>query len=245
MKFHIEKREKIKVPCVLNAQMNPVKGKDFIEYIEIIADIPSPVILTSDLHHNALELMDLIAEKVKNPREFTFISAGDMAGTGIIGSNGDPTTALEMASCYFKKVFFVNGNHDEPSSILQGKRNVDKSNCHLHNRVQSVNSLGTIAGVDGIISRKQLLHRIPKKIYMDILHRMVASSPQWLITHEIPQIPEITNKASGDFDLRELVINSEVRFHVFGHHSFKNFYGTIDKTTFINVDSRIICMRNS
>ncbi|WP_372368932.1 metallophosphoesterase [Candidatus Uabimicrobium sp. HlEnr_7] len=245
MKFHIEKREKIKVPCVLNAQMDPIKGKDSIEYVEVITDIAAPVILTSDLHHNALELMDLIAEKVQTPREFIFISAGDMAGTGIIGSNGDPTMAIEKASSYFKKVFFVNGNHDQTSSILQGKRNADKSNCHLHNRVQSIDSFGTIAGVDGIISRKKLLHRIPKQNYIDTLHRVVASSPQWLITHEIPEIPEITNKSSGDFDLRELVINSGVRFHVFGHHSFKNFYGTINNTTFINVDSRVICMRNS
>ncbi|BBM82949.1 metallophosphoesterase family protein [Candidatus Uabimicrobium amorphum] len=243
MKFEVKKREKIEVPCVLDAKLNPVKGKDFIEYVEVIADISHPVVITSDLHHNAVELVDVIAEKVQRAQDFIFLSAGDMAGTGILGSNGDPTRAMERASSHFKKVFFVNGNHDEVSDILQGKRNTDGSHCHVHNRVQTIDELGVIAGVDGIISRKKLLHRMPKKDYVRILQSVVASSPEWLLTHEIPQIPEIINKSSGDFDLREIVKKSEVRFHIFGHRSFKNFYGTLGKTTFINVDSRVVCMR--
>lgn len=245
MIFDIKKREKIEVPCVLDGKLNPVKGKDFIEYIEVVTDIPHPVVITSDLHHNAVELMDVIAAKVERARDFVLLSAGDMAGTGILGSNGDPTLAIERACSYFKKVFFVNGNHDEVSHILQGKRNSDGSYCHLHNRVQTIDELGIIAGVDGIISRKKLLHRTPKKDYMCILQNMVVSSPQWLLTHEIPQIPEIVNKASGDFDLRETVVKSQTRFHIFGHRSFKQFYGTLGNTTFINVDSRVVCMRNT
>lgn len=243
MNIVVEKQEKINVPVVLDKQMNPVKGKESVEYIEGRADIDIPIIITSDLHHNAQMLMSFIAEKVKEPEKFIFISAGDMAGTGILGSNGDPSDALFEARDYFKMVFCVNGNHDEKSRI-EGMRNNDNSHCHIHKRVQEITSLGRIAGIDGIISKKKLVHRMRKQKYMDVLEQITAQPLDWLITHDIPQIPEIMTKSVGDFDFRNHVLKSKIKFHVFGHRNFKTFSGAIDGTTFINVDSRIVCLKN-
>lgn len=164
-----------------------------------------------------------------------------MSGTGVLGGNGYSEEAIRCALETFRRVYFVEGNHDLESSFSRGFRNEDGSHCHVSGRVQEVEDLGWITGLDGVISNKKKNQRRRKSDYLSILGRLTKGTTiDWLLTHDIPLIEEITDFAIGHRELRDLVVEEKVQHHLFGHHCFSWWQGKIEETRFINVDSRIV-----
>ena len=198
------------------------------------------VILTSDLHHNAMSVLPELVSRLDDPKEWIFVSAGDMAGSGVKGSDGDSSEALQYAQGVFKKVFFVHGNHDLEVPFLSTMRNDDGSYCHLHDRVQDIPEIGKIGGVDGIISSKKKLQRLPLKEYLRVLDKVTRQSLDLLVTHEVPKI---TDGKVGREEILTPVLDSRTGYHLFGHHHFREGWCfPIRKTCFLNVDSRVLLL---
>ncbi|WP_372371144.1 hypothetical protein [Candidatus Uabimicrobium sp. HlEnr_7] len=111
MFFSVDYEEEIEVdPPRSKKKSRPVRKLRKVKFIHASGDISCPIILTSDLHENANVLIETIANQVEYPEEWVFISGGDMAGEGVMGSDGDITPVMEKALKYFGKVFFVKGN---------------------------------------------------------------------------------------------------------------------------------------
>ncbi|WP_372366689.1 metallophosphoesterase [Candidatus Uabimicrobium sp. HlEnr_7] len=243
MDLHIENMYDIDIQTPLDRQGKPLDYQATIKIIEGKIDTQCPMIITSDLHSNTKLVLDYLEKKLEKTKEWTFISAGDMAGNGKKGSNGDATPNLQWAQGLFRRIYFVQGNHDLESSITKSMKNSDGTYCHISRRIQEIEELGYIAGIDGIMSTKKKLHRISPKEYFREIKRLTKEKLEWLITHEVPCIPSISKQKKGSSELAKIVIENNVKHHVFGHCYFPHWHGTIKNSRFLAVDGRVLLLR--
>ncbi|BBM86869.1 metallophosphoesterase family protein [Candidatus Uabimicrobium amorphum] len=243
MNFTIKNTYTIDVCAPLSRQGKPASYQATVTIIEAEGDVQCPIILTSDLHNNTDLVLNHLEEVLPKAKDWTFISAGDMAGDGKKGGDGDAIPHLQWAKGLFRRVYFVQGNHDFNSPHAQKMKNSDGTLCHLSRRRQNIAELGWIAGMDGIISSKKKLHRTPKKEYFREIQNLAKKGLQWLVTHEVPCIPSISKQKKGYAQLTEIVTNSNIQCHVFGHCYFSEWYGKIKSSSFFGVDGRVILLK--
>jgi predicted phosphodiesterase len=86
-----------------------------------------PTIVTSDLHNHAEAVFERIKNETNiNIKDFHIITAGDMAGQGYFGSDGNPTKVYKYLSKNSKSLLVVQGNHDLPPDPVEDKNFDDK-----------------------------------------------------------------------------------------------------------------------
>jgi len=113
--MEITKEEKWIYPPTITRSGKLKRGKD-IKHVYHIKNtlFNEPTIVASDLHQHTLEVVKKLCSYV-DLSKFIVLTVGDMAGTSIAGSDGDPTEAYQMLAEHAKAFYFVQGNHDLPS----------------------------------------------------------------------------------------------------------------------------------
>ena len=120
-----------------------------------------PTILTSDLHaHSHAVLEQLETNTNIKLKDYNVITAGDMAGDGIFGSDGDPTEFYIKLQKKCKSLLVVQGNHDLPTDTRNKKTHGFDSSCLLRNGEVRDTIYGKVGGVNGIISNKPHPYKI-------------------------------------------------------------------------------------
>jgi len=155
--------------------------------VDNLLDPSCQFILLSDMHAVALEIAQKL-ESMDLLKDSIVIAAGDMAGTGKIGSDGDPYEAYKYFLDHSKAFYFVQGNHDYYSDEVEGLRNKDDTFCSLDRYVVTLGEAGLRVGrVHGIIGKdKPELHKFPRGVYQTYLRQVLGKGLDVLVTHETP-----------------------------------------------------------
>jgi len=130
----------------------PIEAHDTKELIIIQSDYFSslgkqPVIAMSDIHAQTQEVINKLDQKFLLSK-FVILTAGDMAGTLTMGTDGDPTDFYKQLLEKCKEFYFVQGNHDMPDKTNSHKnlKNRNDKLCMIENG-QTINTLiGKIPG---------------------------------------------------------------------------------------------------
>ncbi len=195
-----------------------------------------PTILISDLHSHTQAVVERLADTL-DLSQYSVITAGDMAGDNVYGSDGDPTPTYAFLRDRAKALYIVQGNHDLPSPALQRLRNGHHQPCLLPDGVDAINTtLGKLGGVQGTISNKQHPYKKTAEDFYDRLERLLRTRPAILVTHETPALPG----AIGKDKLFDMVKRYTPRIHIFGHCHHREPIQQIGGTTFLNVDARVM-----
>ena len=176
-----------------------------------------------------------------------------MAGTGIYGSDGDPTVFYEDMLSKCGELYFSQGNHDLPSG--DGKHQEKKlHNKNAHFKTQSLcslnettvkTSIGIIGGIDGTISNKAHEYKMTQDEYNNKLIKLLKKNPQILVTHDTPAIP-IKYHNGNNYVGNEIIYNTVSKYkpniHIYGHCHHPTYHNLINGVNYICADSRILIM---
>ena len=216
---------------------------------DIFGDVPT--IITSDLHAWCGSVFKLLDEYI-SLEHFLVITAGDMAGPPIFGYDGDPTEEYEFMLEKANEFYFVQGNHDLPG--VYNKQNDLKNKCGtfcgLRDGRKINSAVGSIAGVNGIMSNKIHPYKMPEKKYLkyisDLL-RNVKNKPRILVTHDTPSLPltykDSSNRFVGNEKIFNLIDHHKPHIHIYGHCHHPEFYYYLNEVHFFNADARVIIFK--
>lgn len=203
-----------------------------------------PVIAMSDIHSHTPELVVMLDEFV-NLDQFVVITAGDMAGEHIMGSDGIPTPEYQYINNRAKEFYFVQGNHDLPDNENKQYTIKNKQNNYamIQNGVSTKTLVGSISGVHGIISGKPHPYKMSRYNYNILLKKALSRHPYILITHDTPSIPKFYDNGdryNGSTELFDLVDKFKPKIHFYGHCHHPEFYNLINNVHYINLDGRVL-----
>lgn len=220
-----------------------------------------PIIIMSDIHQHTPDVVRRLVDTF-DLSKFVVLTAGDMAGKGIFGSDGDPTESYEMLNKFAREFYFVQGNHDLPHPEKEHREliNHDNSKCAFKNGEHKISFLvGKIGGVNGIISNKKHPYKSSKAEYCNNLKRclkrrlnvlMIHDTPKLPLTHtftekEGPEEPKVHSSVSegnyiGNEDIFKLIDQYKPRICIYGHCHHPTVYNQVGKVNYLNVDSRIL-----
>jgi len=204
-----------------------------------------PTVIMSDIHAQTPELVKLLDEYLHLDK-FVMLTAGDMAGENIFGTDGDPTPEYEFLNSRCKEFYFVQGNHDLPDyehHKEQKLKNKLGKNAMIKNGTLVNTSIGKIAGIIGIISNKDHPYKMPKYHFFKHLHKCLSRRPRILMTHDTPSIYafyEDGNRYVGNEEIFKTVNKYKPKIHIFGHCHHPEFYHEINGVHYINADARVI-----
>lgn len=220
-----------------------------------------PTIVMSDLHSTTPELFKKLFESEKiDMTKYHVITVGDMAGTRVMGSDGNPTPqyAYLLNICKVKSLTIVQGNHDLPPkdcelSTPSIKQQV--SNCIIRNGMIHKTVNGTVGGVNGTISRKPHPYKMPPENYYRFLKRYIGINkrPDILLTHDTPRFFHemfVKNKGGqksripvefiGKDEIYDLVLKIRPKIYIYGHCHHKKMHTVHEGIHFLNVDARVV-----
>ena len=208
-----------------------------------------PTIIMSDIHGNTPKLVKILDEHI-NLGEFIVLTAGDMAGENIFGSDGNPTPEYEFLNEKSKEFYFVQGNHDLPDD--NNRQDVIKNNQNKFASIKDGKSvktnIGKIGAINGIISNKQHRYKMSQSRYLKYLKEVLNSDVDILVTHDTPSIPIFDNNGNryvGNEEMFKIINQYKPKIHIYGHCHHPNFYNQINGTHYINADARVIvCFPN-
>lgn len=240
----------MKYPPTKNRAGRTRGAHDIKTLIRIKTDLVKvPTLITSDLHsHTEAVFNDLQARGI-DLSQYMIITAGDMAGDLIYGSDGDPTEYYAMINSKCDKFYIIQGNHDLPPihiTDLNKLTNKDGSKCMLPDGDGAYKTEnGIIAGVHGTISYKSHPYKKADDAYYALIDNVLKwHKPDILVTHDTPSI--IVNdkeRLIGKNDLYEKVTNkNKPKIHIYGHchHRYVMVYKR--GVMFISADSRVIIL---
>lgn len=199
-------------------------------------------IAMSDIHSHTAELTDRLSEYV-DLSKCVIITAGDMAGAMIYGSDADPTEDLLRLNDVSMEFYYVHGNHDAPTvetnGILRRALNRGGKYCSL-----DAVSLSMLGGVDGTISERAHINKFLKSTYLKRLEVVLKSRVHTLVTHETPCIPKYYpgsgDRYTGNMDLFKLVDKYKPKVHMYGHCHHPEPFALINGVQYVNLDARIV-----
>ena len=238
--MEVIERFKWRFPPILNRKGRTCKKHSFIDIIVSKSSLfKQPVIAMSDMHDNTPKIVEKLNQFFKL-QHFVVLSTGDMAGTGVYGSDDDPTPSYEYLSKLAKEYYFVQGNHDLPCGINKGfeKKIKNKQNklCMIQNGDSVKSLIGKIAGVNGIISDKKHPYKMSHDKYITYLKKGLQKKPYILMTHDTPSIKEYI----GNADILATTQKYKPNIHLYGHCHHPTFYNVVNGVKYINLDKRII-----
>jgi Icc-related predicted phosphoesterase len=203
-----------------------------------------PLIAMSDMHSQTPELLVMLDEFV-NLDKFVVLTAGDMSGAHIRGSDGTPTLDYEFLAQRSREFYFVQGNHDRPDP--DNKQNVIKNKENKYSGIQDgtvITSLvGSIGGVNGIISNKSHPYKMSGTKYQLHLKKVLSKRPYILMTHDTPSIDKYyqdKNRYIGNLKIFEIVDKYKPKIHFYGHCHHPTIHNLINGVNYINLDARVL-----
>lgn len=210
------------------------KSKELKEIIIVKSNLfLHPTILTGDLHTYGLQTFQTLQSYV-DLTKFIVLSVGDQAGDGNRGTDADPTELYRFISENSKSFYYVQGNHDLQSLTSSHHNIVDGTMVDTE--------IGKIGGVNGIISDKERLYRLPEKEFLKHIKSSLNQNVNILLTHETPALPVLDPKYKtyciGQKSLYTALKSPLI--HIYGHCHHSEFYHHISDIHFINADSRVI-----
>lgn len=197
-----------------------------VEPVEILrlsdSPYPMPVAITSDLHKDFETVLDVLETQL-DPADWILIAAGDVSGTPVRGESGDPTRQYVRAHATYRKLYFVDGNHDRPGAEAYELRNSDGTPCCLQNGRGLVGDL-VVKGVSGIVGRGNKPGSVAESLYVGALEEaLLEENLHTLVTHDAPLVGGF-NRPIGRRCITELLECVPPRVHIFGHcHLFPCF----------------------
>ncbi|MHA1992080.1 MAG: metallophosphoesterase family protein [Candidatus Hodarchaeales archaeon] len=201
-----------------------------------------PVIITSDLHENTLKVMQIVDQRY-GLKNFNVITAGDMAGLGIAGSDSNPIESYKYIVEKAKTFFFVQGNHDLPDPDHLDKKLVNKISikCNIDGKIVNT-SLGKIVGINGIMSEKFHPYKIPSSRYLDLVEKLLRGKKRVdiFITHETPAINDELTLFKGNSKLFEYINKFKPRIHIYGHCYHKFPIKLVNGVKYISADGKVL-----
>lgn len=201
-----------------------------------------PTIIASDLHQHTLDCINKLCNYV-DLSKYIVLTVGDMAGTSISGSDGDPTDAYRILAEHSKEFYFVQGNHDLPAPDNSHLKLINQqgNQCNVPNGKIIKTGLGTIAGVNGIISDKRHPYKMSQDKYVKFLEKgLKGKRPDILMTHDTPAIVVDKKEYIGSDIIKDIVAMYKPKIHIFGHCHHPTIINEINGITYINTDSRIL-----
>ena len=249
-----------KLPPCKNRQGVTRHDYDKKTIIHVKTDLVSlehPVIMISDLHYHTPIIFPKLAEYI-DLSKCIVLTVGDMAGDlNVFGCDGDPTNEYKFMAERAKEFYFVQGNHDLPTTLTIDnidnithkdiKNNQDK-NAFIENG-KTINSLvGQISGVNGIISDRRHPYKLPYRKYLDFIKQGLEKKPDILMTHDTPKINDglsFFRKGEGQEYLFSLVDKYKPKIHLYGHCHHWDWHTYINGVNYICADARIIIFEPS
>lgn len=253
----------LKFPPTKNrrGQVNPKFPFDIKHIYHITTNLfKVPTIVMSDLHSHAPALLKMLNKREDiDMSKYHVIAVGDMAGTHIRGSDGNPTPEYLylLRECGVQSLTIVQGNHDLPptecvKSSPQEKQRVQSCIVNNGSVIQSAN--GTVGGVNGIISNKPHPYKMPFKQYMEFLKRYRKRNLDILLTHDTPRFfyDCMVKMKGGKREKKslEFIGNDAIyeyvtkyirpRVYIYGHCYHRKLHTVHNGVHFINADSRVI-----
>ncbi len=227
-------------------------------YSGIIRNLPAAIdaiIVTSDLQgvvkvkEEYLLLGEYLADSLKTILELYYskidkekvlvLLCGDLY-TSLIkrGDSGDPSEVWKRFSSIFGNVIGIAGNHDcfeNESASLNENDNV----CFLENGIVKFHGL-TIAGLSGIIGRKDKNYRMSEPDYLKALSELMKKDPDILLTHLSPEAKGF----QGEPKMSSLLERSSSTTLFCGHSHWETNQPVFLKngTGIINSDSKVFIL---
>jgi hypothetical protein len=126
-----------------------------VDVVRVRSDLfREPVIVTSDLHKDALLVFEHLTGKLQSPAEWHVITCGDMAGTAKWGEDATPLPVLQFILESFRSLHCVHGNHDTVSEDILSLSNTGGEPCCLDERPCEMAGR-RICGVSGIMGLRR------------------------------------------------------------------------------------------
>lgn len=218
-----------------------------IKHVKIVETelFGEPTVIMSDIHSKTPELVKILNEYLHLDK-FVVLTAGDMAGEDIFGTDGDPTPSYKYLNEICKEFYFVQGNHDLPDyeNHEETKMKNKQNKRAMIKNGESVNSLiGKIMGINGIISNKSHPYKMSKYKYFEHLQKGLSKRPTILMTHETPSIYAFYDDGAryvGNEEIFKIVNKRKPKIHIYGHCHHPQFYNHINGVHYINADARVI-----
>ena len=198
-----------------------------------------PVIVTSDLHKDALQVFEHLAGAQK-PDEWHVVTCGDMAGTTQWGEDATPLPMLEFILDKFRSLHFVLGNHDTTSAAITGLRNSDGRSCCLDGQPRELAGR-RICGVSGIMGQRSRPGRLAPDLFVEAVTEALSDQNRQsvLFTHETPRLSSF-QPCIGQDALTDAVQQLSPAAHFFGHCHLEPIALEDHGTLFVNVDGRVL-----
>lgn len=203
-----------------------------------------PTIAMSDIHSQTPELVVILDEFV-NLNKFVVLACGDMAGGFVRGTDGAPTPEYEFLNDRSLEFYFVQGNHDQPSKGNAELKLRTKSGkqCNIKDGLTTKSLIGTIGGVNGIISDKEHTYKMSADTYHEKLKQALTKRPKILMTHDTPSITTLYENGEryiGNASIFDIVNQYKPKVHFYGHCHHPQFHNLINGVNYINLDGRVI-----
>jgi len=249
MDLKVIKKDVWHFPPTLNRNGGSKFPTDIKTLIYLESDaFPDKVIMTSDLHSHSIELFRRL-EKAMGAEalsQYHLITAGDMSGKLVKGSDGDTTPFYQEILPKVKSLYLIQGNHDlpppKPIDLKKILINKDGSRSYLENGKCQRTPYGRIGGVHGIISHKPHPYKVPAEDYFRDLKKFQSSKnrPDILITHDTPRFFYNNREFIGKDEIYLDALKINPKMYLFGHchhHEFHTHHNDID---FFNLDGRVL-----
>lgn len=249
MNFQLIKKDVWHFPPTLNRKGGSKYLTDIKTIFYLESDtFPHKVIMTSDLHSHSIALFTKL-EKVLGKEELSeyhLITAGDMSGELVRGSDGDSTPFYKGILPKIKSFYLIQGNHDLPppnsNDLKKMLINKDGSNAYLENGKCQKTSYGIIGGVHGTISNKTHPYKMPEEEYYKLIKKFQSfkNHPDILITHETPRFFQDKEEFIGKDELYTEVLKIKPKMYLYGHCHQPKFHTSHNNIDFFNLDGRVL-----
>lgn len=198
-----------------------------------------PVIVTSDLHKDALQVFRHLTGKL-SAHDWHVVTCGDMAGTRQWGEDATPLQVLEFILNNFRSLHFVLGNHDTASEAITGLRNSDGQWCSLDGQPRELADR-RICGVSGIMGKRKRPGRLAPDLFVEAVAEALSDQNRQsvLFTHETPRLSSF-EPSIGQDALTESVQQLAPAAHFFGYCHLEPIAVQDHDSLFVNVDGRVL-----
>lgn len=240
---------------VINAELPIIVGE--------ITDLPEEldgIVVASDLQGIVIKgnkeflLGDIIAEILPilieielaiKPEKVGIALGGDLfASLDKRGGLGDVRKIWNEFKSGFKWVVGIAGNHDTFGDAMSFEEFKKTEGIYYFDKEFKEIEGIRVAGISGIIGKPDRVNRRREEEYMEILKKLLVKNPDILLLHQTPN--NYAEDFEGNENITKIIENSNQTLVFCGHHYWNRPLAEFsNKTQVLNVDSRVVILRNT
>ena len=178
-----------------------------------------------------------------NPKKSWAFLCGDLyANLEKRGSSGNPTKVWQAFATYFDRVIGIAGNHDDFQNGIDIVKNIENV-YFLENEVFELDGL-KIAGLSGIIGRKDKNFRLEENDYLKSFEKILKEQPDVVLTHLSPNIEE--SGFLGEVKMTQILEKYSENLLFCGHSHWDTQQPVMlkNRTQILNADSKVFILIN-